>query len=157
MVIQSEDNEQLRQLDDFMARLARVMQVQKSTDDMDGLTTTQVFILRYLDKHDLVKASEISKAVGLSPGAVTQVCDELVKNEMILRDRSVVDRRVVHIAITAKGRAVLERIRSVRTERLFRVVQLLGKPDADEFVRIVGRVVGIIEQLRSDESKGGPR
>lgn len=141
----NEGQEELRKLDDLMARLQRVMKV-ASADQFGGLTATQAFILRYLDRQGVAKASDLSKEVGLSPGAVTQVCDELVKSQMIERTRSDLDRRVVHIAISDEGRMALEKIRASRTGRMYEIVQLLGQPDADEFIRIMTRVVDIVEE-----------
>lgn len=139
-----DSEQQTRRLEDLMARLQRVMykeSVQKST----GMTTSQIFILRYLDKHQQRKASDIAKVAGLSPGAVTQVCDELVRLGLVDRARSTEDRRVVHVRITDAGRSRLEGIRRRRAEQTQRILQLLGPRDSEEFMRIIGRVVEMVE------------
>lgn len=143
------NDERLRELDDYMARLLRVLQSRAASAQLCGLTATQAFILRHLDRHSRAKASDIAKAVGLSPGAITQVCDELVRTDMIYRERSETDRRVVHISISEAGRGMLDDIRTSRTRSLYQVIRLLGQDDAGEFIRLMGRVVSIIEDAHT--------
>ncbi|MCF8563483.1 MarR family transcriptional regulator [Alicyclobacillus tolerans] len=138
--------QQLRQLEDLMARLQRLMHVQvQSVEQEFHLTTSQIFILRYLDKQGLAKASDIAKVAGLSPGAVTQVCDELVKENCVERKRSDDDRRVVHISVTDYGRQRLEQIRRAHIEKLYKVLTRVGNDEADAFIRILEKVVGVVE------------
>jgi DNA-binding MarR family transcriptional regulator len=136
--------EQLNKFEDLMARFQRVFHVRSVVKDF-GLTASQVFILRYLDRRAHAKASDIAKVSGLSPGAVTQVCDELVRAHLVERTRSNDDRRVVHIAITDPGRKQLEQIRRLRSEKMLEILKHLGTHDAQEFVRIFSRVVDIVE------------
>lgn len=144
---------QLRLLEDYMARLQRAMHLQASGSAC-GLTVTQTFILRYLDKHGSAKASDIAKMAGLSPGAVTQVCDELVRMGFVDRTRSNDDRRVVHIDITDAGRSELETVKRSRSERMLNLFTGLGAEDTDAFVRIIGRVVEMVEENRTNDHKG---
>lgn len=139
-----DSEQQTRRLEDLMARLQRVM-YKESVHKSTGMTTSQIFILRYLDKHQQRKASDIAKVAGLSPGAVTQVCDELVRLGLVDRARSTEDRRVVHVRITDAGRSRLEGIRRRRAEQTQRILQLLGPRDSEEFMRIIGRVVEMVE------------
>jgi DNA-binding MarR family transcriptional regulator len=135
--------QQLKQFEDLMARFQRMNfhAMRKETN----LTTSQVFILRFLDKCPQAKASDVAKVSGLSPGAVTQVCDELVKFGYIERTRSNDDRRVVHIALTAAGATQIDIIRKLRSEQIAKILAQLGTEDAQEFIRIIGRVVEIVE------------
>lgn len=136
--------QQLKTFEDLMARFQRMLNFH-SMSKVTQLTTSQVFILRFLDKCPQAKASDIAKVSGLSPGAITQVCDELVRFGYIERSRSTDDRRVVYIAILPAGAAQLEDIRRMRSEKIQIILTELGREDAQEFIRIVGRVVEIVE------------
>lgn len=131
--------------DELLSRLQRAMYAQ-SVASSQGLTGSQIFILRYLGKREQSKASEIAKNAVLSPGAVTQVCDELVRLGYVERTRSNDDRRVVYVAITELGRNRLHEIRSARSDRMMDVVQELGAEDAHQFTELAARVLGIIEK-----------
>ncbi|MBX6353534.1 MAG: MarR family transcriptional regulator [Thermoflavifilum sp.] len=137
-----------RQLDELMARLHRLMTV-KSDHASLGLTASQVFILRYLDRCDVAKASDIARVSGLSPGAVTQVCDELVRQGLVQRERSTDDRRVVHIRITGQGRDKLEQIRKLRMERMKGILDKLDPDDLDHFLRTMHRIIDIVEETQT--------
>lgn len=139
--------EQVLKLDDFFLRLQRTMHTQvQIVMQRFHMTASQVFILRYVDKHGPTKASDIAKSAGLSPGAVTQVCDELVRIQCIDRTRSDDDRRVVYIEATDVGRDRLNEIRQTQLSSTERILEQLGLEDAENFVRIVGRVVEIAEK-----------
>lgn len=135
----------IRELDDLMARLERRMSHDALIKKF-GMTASQIFILRYLDKCDWAKASDIAKVAGLSPGAVTQVCDEMERGGLIERARSTEDRRVVHVLITEMGRRRLADIRKHRSARMQQIFSEIGASDAGEFVRVLGRVIEVIER-----------
>jgi DNA-binding MarR family transcriptional regulator len=133
-------------LEDVFARFHRVLHSHFVNSTL-GLTASQVFILRYLAScPQATKASDIAKAAGLSPGAVTQVCDELVRMGYVERSRSTADRRVVHVRITQPGREKLDEIRKLRIRQAQSILEQLGQDDVDEFVRIVNRILEIVEK-----------
>jgi DNA-binding MarR family transcriptional regulator len=146
-----DEEKQARQLDDLMARLQRTLTVKAPPVSL-GLTASQIYILRYLDRCHIAKASDIARVSGLSPGAVTQVCDELVRQGLVERERSSDDRRVVHIRITTQGREKLEAIRKLRMERLKKVLEQLHPEDVDHLIRIMGRILDIVEE---EHRRGG--
>ncbi|MDQ0188213.1 MarR family transcriptional regulator [Alicyclobacillus cycloheptanicus] len=142
---------QMRQLDDLMARLQRMM-AHDSLIKRSNMTASQIFILRYLDKCERAKASDIAKVAGLSPGAVTQVCDELERSGLVERIRSQEDRRVVYVSITAQGRQRLDEFRKIRSARMKKIFREIGAHDTGEFIRIVGRLVDLIERGVGEEA-----
>lgn len=141
----SADNEQFEAFEEVMSRFQHIIKQHHQEKDF-GFTTSQMFILRYLMQSPDAKASDIARASGLSPGAVTQVCDELVKEGLVERTRSVDDRRVVHIQITDSGKDVFDRFREARRARMRAILLKMGQEDAREFVRIFNRVVDILEE-----------
>ncbi len=135
---------QLQELEDVLARFQRTIHTYFFAQTFD-LTGSQVFVLRYLCSCPQAKASDIARVSGLSPGAVTQVCDELVRMGYVERLRSNDDRRVVNVVITKKGREKFEVIRKLRSDRVRSILEQLGPDDVDEFLRIVNRIVEIVE------------
>ncbi|RIV29207.1 MarR family transcriptional regulator [Alicyclobacillaceae bacterium I2511] len=148
---ENEAREPFNTFEDLMARFQRVVHMQ-SVNKFLGLTASQVFILRFLDTKEYAKASDIARVSGLSPGAVTQVCDELVRMNLVERSRSDEDRRVVYIAITLLGKSRLSEVRSVRSGRMLKILNQLGEQDARDFMRILHRVVEILEKNVEDKS-----
>jgi DNA-binding MarR family transcriptional regulator len=67
--------------------------------------------------------SEISREIGLSPSAVTQVSDRLVRRGLVERAFQDADRRVRKLKLTSKG---LQLMRSHEAKQLRRIAAALG-------------------------------
>lgn len=141
---QSIDSEEVKKLDSVLERLFRKMKVQSSAN-MLGLTATQLFVMRYLSLTSEAKSSDIARTAGLSPGAITQVCDELVRLGFVERVRSNEDRRVVYVCLTESGQAELQKFLAQRTMRLKELMDKLGESDARELMRLLDRLVEVLE------------
>ncbi len=135
----------MRQLDDLFIRLQHVKSGQ-TTAKKFGLTPTQAFILWYLKRNGQTKASDLAKVAGLSPGAVTQVCDELVREELVLRTRSSDDRRVVNIEIADGGMMLISKMQNERTKVMRMIMEELSPQEADVCLDVMERVVNFLEK-----------
>lgn len=134
----------LRRLDEVMARLQRVLKV-KSLVRESGLTQSQIFIMRYLARCNQAKSSDVGRIVGLSPGAVTQVTDDLIGLGYVHRSRSEEDRRVVYVSLTQEGLDKVEEIRLAGSKRLLTILERLPNKDAEDFIRILNNVIDVID------------
>ncbi|GMA60515.1 MarR family transcriptional regulator [Alicyclobacillus fastidiosus] len=138
-----ENIDQVRKLDNILERLFRAMKARGGIET--GLTTTQLFVMRYLSYNDDVKSSDIARIAGLSPGAITQVCDELVRLGYVERTRSKDDRRVVFVALTDEGRANVKDWLARRAIRLSQLLDKMGRKDADALTELLERLVNVVE------------
>ncbi len=73
-----------------------------------GLTTSQLLVLEAVVKLDTSTPSNIAKEVQLSQATVTNLVDRMERNELVLRQKSTVDKRVVEVLLTDKGRQMVE-------------------------------------------------
>ncbi len=145
--MQLEDHEnldQVRKLDSILERLSRSMKTRREVE-ATGLTTTQLFVLRYLSLNENAKSSDIAKIAGLSPGAITQVCDELVRLGYVERTRSIEDRRVVFVRLTESGEARIKELLARRAVRLSQLLDKMGREDAAALTRLLERLVEVLE------------
>ncbi|WP_085524143.1 MarR family winged helix-turn-helix transcriptional regulator [Tuberibacillus sp. Marseille-P3662] len=69
----------------------------------ETLTPDQGAILRYLYKNQPCTSSSLSKAFYVKKSAITAIINRLFKKELIKRERSEDDRRVVYLLLTDKG------------------------------------------------------
>jgi len=72
-----------------------------------GLTGPQLIILREISQSDEITASDISRAISLSPATVTGVLDRLEKRGYVVRKRSDRDRRRTLVQMTPAGNHIL--------------------------------------------------
>ena len=73
-----------------------------------GLTTSQLLVLEAVVKLDTSTPSNIAKEVQLSQATVTNLVDRMERNELVVRQKSTVDKRVVEVLLTDKGRQMVE-------------------------------------------------
>ncbi len=144
----------VQRLDTIMERFVRGMRAHFSHNQSFGLTTTQIFVMRYLSYVEQAKSSEIARIAGLSPGAITQVCDELVRLNYVDRVRSSEDRRVVNVVLTEAGRQKLKELSIDRAQKLGAIMDKLGAEDARTFLTLLERLVEILDDDASASGWG---
>jgi len=93
-----------------------------------GLTQTQFMVIGTLSKYGKMKISELSNQLGLSNSTVSDILDRLEKQEMILRERSEEDKRVVYVSITSKFECMHQGFHK-RTKEYFEDILNRGTPE----------------------------
>lgn len=89
-------------------RIAQAIDVRsREISRLTGLTLPQLLVLQSIRAMGEVSTSAISRDVSMSPPTVVAVLDKLEGKGMVVRYRSVVDRRVVHARLTEAGRQAL--------------------------------------------------
>ena len=68
-----------------------------------GLTAPQLVVLHALKSDGEMSPSHLAKTVSLSQATVTSIVDRLVKADLVVRNKSDQDRRVVMLGLTPKG------------------------------------------------------
>jgi MarR family 2-MHQ and catechol resistance regulon transcriptional repressor len=86
------------------AFLARRVYPQLTTD---GLTWSQFEVLEALNQFGSICLSTIAEKILKSTANITTVIDNLEKQELVRRERSVEDRRFVSVHLTEEGRRLI--------------------------------------------------
>ena len=73
-----------------------------------GLTTSQLLVLEAVVKLETSTPSNIAKEVQLSQATVTNLVDRLERNGLVLRRKSIADKRAVEVHLTEQGRHMVE-------------------------------------------------
>ena len=73
-----------------------------------GLTGPQLIILQEVTRAESVSIGEVAKAISLSQATVTGIVERLEKRKLVVRQRSVVDRRRVLVEATIEGKELLK-------------------------------------------------
>lgn len=77
---------------------------------LDKLTVSQFGILEALYHLGPMSQKELAEKILKSPGNLTMIINNLVKNNLVSRLVSVEDKRLYSIELTAKGRKLIEEI-----------------------------------------------
>jgi DNA-binding MarR family transcriptional regulator len=97
-----------------VSRLARRLR----TSTGGGLTSSQLSALFAVEKSGAVRLAELAAIEGVSAPTITRIVDRLVDAGLLTRDADPRDRRCAQVALTARGRGELRRIRTQRTALL---------------------------------------
>jgi len=87
-----------------LRRITRAIDLQsKRLVKKSGLTAPQLVVMQALRKEGQMSPSALAKTVSLSQATITTILDRLVKQELVSRDRSEKDKRVVLACLTDAG------------------------------------------------------
>jgi DNA-binding MarR family transcriptional regulator len=127
-----------------VARLQRILRQQA----MGGLNLTQLACLATIQREGPIPLGELANRERLSPPQITKVVTKLEKAGLVKRRVLPEDRRVSLIATSAKGRALVE---DVKTRRTMYLNQRLAALNTDELAALE-RALPILEWLAEEES-----
>ncbi|HEU5058053.1 MAG TPA: MarR family transcriptional regulator [Kofleriaceae bacterium] len=95
----------------------------------EGVTPAQLGVLEALLHLGPLSASELGRALLRSNPNVSLVVDNLERDQLVRRERSDEDRRVVRVSLTPQGRRLIQRVFPGHARR---VADLMGALTADE-------------------------
>jgi DNA-binding MarR family transcriptional regulator len=142
---------------DLMQFLGRVMKGDQGElfaliAELD-LTMAQMRALFVIDNADHTLAlTELAPQVGLSVAAAGRSVDGLVRSGLVSRSEDPADRRIKRLALTAAGRAALERIGEARLAGLRRFAERLGEAERDALARALEAVFAQWDSEQAEEA-----
>ncbi len=83
----------------------------------------------------------LARECGMDCGAMTRMLDRLEQKQLLLRQRSEVDRRVVNLALTAKGRESVAGIPALVSEELRRHLYGFSTQDQQLLLALLTRML----------------
>jgi DNA-binding MarR family transcriptional regulator len=141
----------------FIARLllpkavARVFEVQDRALAPIGLTARQGLILLSCDLEEANTAAELASLYGLEASSITRLLDRLEKKRLIERTRSRSDRRKAILALTSRGKAVLQRAVKIAGPIAIATWKGVTEDERKTLVAIVTKVLDNLKQMGPEE------
>lgn len=145
----SSQHEASDSLSSFVGRLTQLMphlcraMVKRESDHLTRgeLTLPQVWALERLRRQGPLHMNELLQALQLKASTGTVFVDRLCRLRLVKRQRDASDRRVVRVAITAKGRRVLDDIDRIRRDSLRHVFSHLSAAERRRYLSIIEKLV----------------
>lgn len=97
-----------------------------------------------------VRISDLSASARMSKPAVSQMLNVLEDRGMVRRIMTKNDRRVVYVALTEDGKAVLNRFYQHAGAMMDRLISRLGPEDTDLLIRLINRLYDILSEMRTE-------
>ncbi len=110
-----------------------------------GITGPQIWALRTIESQGNPTVSELAGEMYLHISTVSGILDRLEDESLITRKRMVSDRRVVHLALTPQGRAVLRRAPEPPRSKVPRGIQRLSPKDLGSLIQAMRHLARIMQ------------
>jgi len=105
------------------------------------LSAAQWAVIASLAGEELKSASDLCKGISYDAGAMTRMLDRLEGKGLIRRNRSPVDRRLVHLELTEEGRAAYPRMREISLGVANRFLRGFTKAEARQLESLLTRML----------------
>jgi DNA-binding MarR family transcriptional regulator len=122
------------------ARNLLIMEMDAAMKELD-ISSQQMGIFLSLTSGAAATPFELSKLLGIDTGLMTRMLDKLEEKGLLQRSRSLEDRRVVNLALTAKGLEVAARIPEIAPRVLNARLKNFTKHEFEELHRLLHKFV----------------
>src|SRR2546428_5464171 len=113
-----------------------------------NLTVPQIRMLHAIRKQGRMRGSQLARELGVSPGAVVQVCDRLQEQGYLERVPDTEDRRVTWFQLTSPTQNLFEEMLALRRSRLLPALQQLSAADPENLIRILNAISAVPDSDR---------
>lgn len=117
-----------------------------------------------LTVHDMARISEdpvqprtLAERIHMTPSAVSQILKALEEKGLIERHRNADDNRVVTIVLTEEGERLAAEVEAMHDAHLGDLIDAIGEDDANELIRIVGKIIDHYSDSAAPCCPGMPR
>lgn len=137
----------MERLSDLFPRLCRALVQRESNDVTTGrVTLPQFWALEILSAGGPRQMHELVDALRLKPSTGTVFVDRLVALGLVRRTRAAGDRRVVQVALAAKGKRLVEQIHQQRKDGLHDLYKPLTASERVDYLHLVEKLVLQLDQ-----------
>ena len=109
-------------------------------DVAEEVTLTQYRTLVVLASRGPQNLAGLAEAVGVTPATATRMCDRLVRKDLIRRRTERDDRRQLRVALTVKGRSLVDAVTGRRRQEIARIINEIPVEQQAVLVQALGRL-----------------
>jgi DNA-binding MarR family transcriptional regulator len=109
-------------------------------DVAEEVTLTQYRTLVVLASRGPQNLAGLAEAVGVTPATATRMCDRLVRKDLIRRRTERDDRRQLRVALTVKGRSLVDAVTGRRRQEIARIMSEIPVEQQAVLVQALGRL-----------------
>lgn len=124
----------------------------KEIRQITGVTPTQFRVLQIIAEQGFATAKAISTRMRVSQGTVTSLVDKLVRDGLVVRQKSALDRRQTDILLTEAGRVVLTDAPDPLQQRFVRKFAAMEDWEQAMLVASLERVAAMLDAEDMDAS-----
>lgn len=131
------------ELETALPKLMRMLFRHTPGDPLGDLPMAQLRLVRLLSNRSYT-VSEIGAELGMTPSAVTQMTNRLIRLGMVQRNEAPQDRRVRIITLSAAGQQLMQDRQRIRIERAQAVLERLSMEDGENLLSSVRSFLALL-------------
>ncbi|MCY4625090.1 MAG: MarR family transcriptional regulator [Chloroflexi bacterium] len=117
-----------------------------------GLTPMEFDLLRVCDALDReCTATELVRFLPVDPARISRLVNTLVDAGLLIRRRTLEDRRIVMLRLSEKGRDLTSRIMEDITQYNAGLIEGIGPDELQVFLQVTSRIIANLEALAEPE------
>src|ERR1700722_275815 len=133
-------NNRQKKLQDLFATSAVIQRMmhmcfQRAFDEL-GIAPSQLHILQLIEHTQPIGLKQLAADMRLTPGAITQLIESLVKIGYVERTAGTADRRIIEGALTDQGKEKIAILKRKKQALLQKVVADLDDNELEIFLRV---------------------
>jgi DNA-binding MarR family transcriptional regulator len=140
-------------IDEAVARIEALMSYRRRAFCDQPLTREvslpQLHVLMRLQESGPTMVSELAHALGTSIPSASSLVDRMEEHGLVDRIRNEIDRRVVHVAISERGQAVVEEFGGPKRVQLQRLLGTMSSQELHDVIRGAEAVRRGLERLQT--------
>lgn len=128
-----------------LSKLKRCMEQRSHIPSGEKVATMlQLQALSYIMNNPQTTVSNLANHLLLSSSAVAQLSDRLVESAWVERTHDESDRRIVHLALSEKGRQKLHELKELRRKHFADLITVLSVEELQTLVTIFQRLTDTV-------------
>ncbi|WP_342555354.1 MarR family transcriptional regulator [Paenibacillus sp. FSL R7-0652] len=152
----TERNSQLANVDQLLEAFFRyknkVLDQQQKSETNCKLNPTKSHILGMILREKRCMAVDVARQLSLSSGATTIVLNQLESENLIQRERSEEDRRIVWLSLTEEGEQLATALNANRGRMTWELLQALTEEEQQLMLGMLKKIeMKLLEKMRSLE------
>jgi len=96
----------------------------------------EICVLGQLSSNEKPTMSELGRSISMDLSTLTRTVDKLVEKEFVARKRDPEDRRMVRVAMTAKGRKIISRFEEARKKHIESILRQMTSQERRDLLNI---------------------
>jgi len=142
-------NRCIEDIGELLQKTVRGFQMfEKEQIRVHGFTHSQCYILLEIFKHGSLTINEISAKMKLEASTITRIMDNLVRDHLLIRQRSTLDKRIVEAILTEQGHAAAARLDASIKLYYRKVISNLPRGHVREIMSAVEALLRALEKAK---------
>lgn len=113
----------------------------------------QLHILMSLREGGPMTVSQLAHLLGVSAPSASSLVDRMEEHALVVRERDLTDRRVVHVRISERGRNLLDEMMGMQRNRLQRVLGAMTEEELQNLIRGIHAVKSALDRIGLAETR----